>query len=57
MSPAQDKLGNDKQPRRKIERLEARDSMTFAMALLDAPEPGERLKAAYERYKQRVAAR
>ncbi|MCK5275963.1 MAG: DUF1778 domain-containing protein [Alphaproteobacteria bacterium] len=35
-----------------ILRLNARDSEAFVAALLDAPEPGERLKAAYGRYKQ-----
>jgi uncharacterized protein (DUF1778 family) len=35
-------------------RLNARDSEAFVAALLDTREPGERLKAAYERYKQRT---
>lgn len=37
-----------------ILRLNARDSEAFVTALLDAPEPGERLKAAYGRYRQRA---
>jgi uncharacterized protein (DUF1778 family) len=61
MSPAQDKSDNVKPPRRKVERLEmrlnARDSKAFVAILLDEAEPGERLKAAYERYKRRVGAR
>lgn len=37
-----------------ILRLNVRDSEAFVAALLDAPEPGERLKTAYGRYKQRM---
>ncbi|MDH5558850.1 MAG: DUF1778 domain-containing protein [Alphaproteobacteria bacterium] len=37
-----------------ILRLNARDSEAFVAALLDAPEPGERLKTAYGKYKQRT---
>ncbi len=37
-------------------RLNARDSEAFVAALLEEPEPDERLKAAYERYKQRTGS-
>ncbi len=43
-------------PERQVIRLNAQDSKVFVEALLDASEPGERLKAAYERYKQRIGA-
>ncbi len=35
-------------------RLNARDSEAFVKALFDTREPGERLKAAYERYKRHI---
>ena len=44
------------EPERMKMRLNGRDSKVFAAALLDAPEPGERLKAAYENYKRRIGA-
>ncbi len=37
-----------------ILRLNAKDSEAFVAALLEAPEPGERLKKAYGKYKQRM---
>ncbi len=44
------------EPERLKLRLDSRDSKIFAEALLDTSEPGERLKAAYERYKRRIGA-
>ncbi len=38
-----------------ILRLNAKDSEAFVAALLEAPEPGERLKEAYQKYQQRAA--
>lgn len=37
--------------------LSTRDSRAFVEALLNPPEPGEGLKAAVRRYKQRVGSR